>query len=425
MLSHQVSAILCFQPEKATCCHIKYLSEEPLTQTAGWLWSSLGHLYVNTSKSSSTTCFKQASKISGKISDSFATWHFLGPFVIGKIEVDGDPVEQYGGITKVARERYQKKKKFISELADKGEVSWQIIPSTGSTVQIMPQVNWNDLVRSLGSMGITEWQGWLVTEFAVNDNNVNVNIQCHGVHTVYIDHIPVTADLYRRNQFWFAVSLSKGIHTMYIRTRATANAVIKCDLQNAKSSFEILKPHFLPDLLDGYLFSLYIPLPISNLQATKWLKINHISLAEQTQGSPISVKLQEDITVYLAPGQTRVVGIQLTASDNPVLDVCTSSSIIDMKLKVSTSDGHVLYPLSLRCRKRHESFLFTFVDHDGSIQHGAAIEPLEECSGSHPILLTLHGTTVPPQNQADSYKHMQNGEYVFGLDKTWVLAPTR
>ncbi len=41
------------------------------------------------------------------------------------------------------------------------------------------------------------------------------------------------------------------------------------------------------------------------------------------------------------------------------------------------------------------------------------------------VLLTLHGTTVPPQNQADSYKHMVDGKFIFGLEKAWTLAPTR
>ena len=32
---------------------------------------------------------------------------------------------------------------------------------------------------------------------------------------------------------------------------------------------------------------------------------------------------------------------------------------------------------------------------------------------------------VSAQNQADSYKYMKNGKFVFGVDKLWLLAPTR
>lgn len=34
-------------------------------------------------------------------------------------------------------------------------------------------------------------------------------------------------------------------------------------------------------------------------------------------------------------------------------------------------------------------------------------------------------SAVPPQSQADSYKRMEDGQWVFGLDNLWVLAPTR
>lgn len=32
---------------------------------------------------------------------------------------------------------------------------------------------------------------------------------------------------------------------------------------------------------------------------------------------------------------------------------------------------------------------------------------------------------VAAQNQADSYKRMVNGDWVFGVEHAWVLAPTR
>ncbi|CAG2189140.1 unnamed protein product [Mytilus edulis] len=91
-----------------------------------------------------------------------------------------------------------------------------------------------------------------------------------------------------------------------------------------------------------------------------------------------------------------------------------------------TSEGNKDFLVNLRCRKLKESFLFTFLDHDGSVQHAAAIYPLSDCMGeSCPVLLTLHGTTVPPQNQADSYKYMVDKEFVYGINGAWLLAPTR
>ena len=32
---------------------------------------------------------------------------------------------------------------------------------------------------------------------------------------------------------------------------------------------------------------------------------------------------------------------------------------------------------------------------------------------------------MPPQNQADSYKRMEKGKWVFGVDLLWLVAPTR
>ncbi|KAJ8309431.1 hypothetical protein KUTeg_014305 [Tegillarca granosa] len=71
-------------------------------------------------------------------------------------------------------------------------------------------------------------------------------------------------------------------------------------------------------------------------------------------------------------------------------------------------------------------FCLLFLITDGSVQHAAAIQPIGGCELNRcPILLTLHGTTVPPQNQADSYKQMIGNKFVFGVEGTWVLAPTR
>ncbi len=142
---------LYFQFNEAIACIIGKLQED---KEDGWLWSSLGEIYQRNSgipKASSlaTSCFKQAVKLSGKVSKLVSTWHFLGPFVIGKNEVDGDPLEAYGGIVNASRERHNKKFKAFSELLPGGALSWSSIPSGSALepVRIVPQVNWNDLIR--------------------------------------------------------------------------------------------------------------------------------------------------------------------------------------------------------------------------------------------------------------------------------------
>ncbi len=419
--------IILFQDDKAVACHVQYLQ---VKEDDGWAWSSLGDIYLHQGSahkltSMASTCFKQALKLTGKITEHVRQWYFIGPFVIGKNEVDGDPVDAYGGIQAIATKRFQKKNKYISELLPNGKITWRFFKQKikSEIIKMTPDVNWNDLVNSLGSTAITEWQGWVVGEFALNENNQNVIIQCLGVHTVYIDGTPVTGDVYRRNAFWFSVGLSKGIHTIYSRVRAKGMMMFQCTIDIATSSFEILKPSYMPDLYDGHLFGKYIPLQISNYHTSKWLKNIKVTIESQNNGEPLKIIQADDKNFGIAPGQIRPITLQLTSESDIILEQCND---IGFKIKVSTSEGQVVYPLTLRCRNKRESFLFTFLDHDGSVQHSAAIHPQRGCeSGLCPVVLSQHGTTVPPQNQADSYKTMTNGNFVFGMETAWLLAPTR
>ncbi|XP_060070908.1 uncharacterized protein LOC132550832 [Ylistrum balloti] len=391
----------------------------------GFQWSALGTLYQRKGQTSqAVSCFKHASKLSGKVSPYVASWDFIGPFVIGKMEIDGDPLEPFGGVFEVAKKRNNKNIKFFSELVHSGEVKWKTFKQSyaDETIKISPQVNWNDLVNSLSSMGITEWQGWVVGEFAVNEKDQIVVFQCLDVHTFYIDDRPLTGDVYRRDVFWTTTHLSQGVHTIYIRLRSKVTANFQCSIKIPQSSIQILPPHFLPDLVNGYLFGKHIALPVTNYHQTKWVRISKVSVADQSDGNTLKSHLLHSVNI--APGQTIPVLISLeTVADERVVSKCTSINVI---LSITTSQGTLPFKFNLRCRKLGESFLFTFLDHDGSVQHAAAIAPIIGCGGATcPTLLTLHGTTVPPQNQADSYKVMRNGEFVFGIPRAWLLAPTR
>ena len=184
-------------------CLIKALKES----NDAFLWSVLGESYqkLQANTKAANTCFKEALKRGGKLSKFIPKWHFIGPFVIGKGEVDGDPVEEWGGIKNISQYRWDKKFFLYSELVPGGEVKWmEVNQKTGTEpVAVAPPVNWNDLVMSLQSMGITEWQGWVLGDFFVNEDDATVLVQCLGVHTVYIDDSVLTGDVYRRDQFWW------------------------------------------------------------------------------------------------------------------------------------------------------------------------------------------------------------------------------
>lgn len=387
----------------------------------GYLWSILGSQFsLKGQDSSANYCFKQALKLTGKVTSFIKQWYYLGPFVIGKSEFDGDPIEAFGGIYNISKYRESKNQKFYSEFLPGGGVSWQKYHQRQpkDSIKVQPNINWNELVSSLSSMGITEWQGWLIGEFAVNSDHLNVAIQCLGHHTVYIDKIPVTGDVYHRKQFYFGVSLKRGLHTIYVKLRAKIAANLLCDFQVKSTPLQILAPHFLPDLIDGHIFGSHIALPVTNYHNSKWVKVSNVKVVDQSHDYEISFALVDQVEI--APGQTTPVNLEFESTS--VLP-CQN---LNIQLKLTTSEGNQKFSVSLRCRKLHESFLFTFLDHDGSIQHAAAIYPLQDCSNEVcPVVLTLHGTTVPPQNQADSYKYMVGGKFVFGVSGAWLLAPTR
>lgn len=378
-------------------------------------------MYDSLSKASDANfCFKQAIKLTGKITPFIQQWNYIGPFVIGKSEYDGDPLEAFGGIYNVSKYSQHKNQKFYSEYLPGGEISWRVYQQTRpeEVMKITPNVNWNELVSTLSSMGITEWQGWIVGEFTVNEKNQYVTIQCLGVHTVYIDRVPITGDVYHRNQYFYGIQLNRGVHKIYVKLRGKVAANVMCDIQIKSTPFEVLTPHFLPDVVDGHIFSKHMTIPIANYHHSKWIKVSKVKILEQSKGNGMNFKLLNQ--VHIAPGQILPVNIIFDSSEElPCQD-------IEINLKITTSEGSQELTFTLRCRTLKESFLFTFLDHDGSIQHAAAIHPLSACNEeSYPVVLTLHGTTVPPQNQADSYKHMIDGQFIYGVEGAWLLAPTR
>lgn len=391
------------------------------------MWTIVGTLYDQKGKkftSQANTCFKQASKLSGKFPNFIKDWHFIGPFVIGKTEFDGDPLEAFGGIYNVSKYRLENGLSYPSELMPNGQVHWSTIKAAASdkNVRVAPNVHWNDLVNSLGSLGITEWQGWVVGELPVNQDS-HMLVQCSGISTVYVDHAPLTGDVYHRNQFKFPLSLSRGIHLVAVKLRAKVQALFQCLFQQPpKDNFEIIAPSFQPDLYDGYLFSHYLSIPVVNYRSDKWVRLIKATLLEQSEGELIEAEIIDN-NFSISPGQIKLIPIRLSSQSDRITQVCKD---INVNLVLKTSEGVGTLAMTLRCRKKRDSFLFTFLDHDGSVQHAAAIEPIGACPNNLcPVLLTLHGTTVPPQNQADSYKRMIRGEFQFGLKGMWLLAPTR
>ncbi|GFO46042.1 afadin-and alpha-actinin-binding protein [Plakobranchus ocellatus] len=418
-----------------TClCALKLLQVSP---DEGFVWALLGTSFEQrNNKQKADFCFKQSTKLLGKHSEFVKEWSYVAPFVTGKTEFDGDPLLSYGGITNVSRFRFDSKPtpKFFSELAAKGTVGWGKARQSNmdSMVQIRPQLDWNDLVTSLGSMGITEWQGWAVGEIVVNENNLPLAIRCLGVAKCFVNKVMLVGDLYHRQYFWSPLIVTRGVHSVFVPLRTKVAANFKVSISAKLPKFKLHQPSFLPDLYKGYYpGKVYIPVLVCNSMSEEYLSLTKVEVVSQSAGKKLQSHLV-DPTNIIAPGQIRPISVQLFVAEDKdkttntqVIEACDDKSPIELDLKVRTSAGSEILKLNLRCRQKGSSFLFTFLDHDGSVQHAAAIEPLGHCEASCPVVLSLHGTTVPPQNQADSYKKMVNGNFQFGVKGMWLLAPTR
>ena len=221
-----------------------------------------------------------------------------------------------------------------------------------------------------------------------------------------------------------SVPLLRGIHTLQLRLRSKGSFAFSCNIKllETKHSFEVLSPSYLPDLVDGKLFSTFISIPISNLHGSHWLKVTKVStMKESSSGLQFSAKLTaQDKAFAIAPGQVRPIKILLEYKNGK--EQLTDDGIcsdVKLVLKISSNKGpDRKFAINLRCRKRSHSFLFTFLDHDASVQHGAAIIPLTSCSsGICPVLLTLHGTSRWKSMWCKYVCNTSQLKYIFQLEK--------
>ena len=162
------------------------------------------------------------------------------------------------------------------------------------------------------------------------------------------------------------------------------------------SSFEI-HPVISPDLVDGRIFSNLISIPITNYNPSKWLKITNLKVISQSSGPDISFDLDNRQILTIAPGQIHsVIATFKFKKSKETLESCPGKDIQGILQLTSNEGSKEKVSFSIRCRPRSGSFLFTFIDHDGSIQMAATIFPIikgePSSSQIYPVLLTLHGS---------------------------------
>ena len=87
-------------------------------------------------------------------------WYFLGPWIVGKNELDGDPIaSQTGGIIKAFYDKANKIK-YFSEMATGGKVMWSKLHSDANSGTVYPKpkhIDWQRNVQTLSSVETSEW----------------------------------------------------------------------------------------------------------------------------------------------------------------------------------------------------------------------------------------------------------------------------
>lgn len=325
-------------------------------------------------------------------------------------------------------------------------------------------------------------------------------VQASHIHTIYhqqaeeggngaqqhLPWTPLVGDQYGRGLVFSAVRLEEGNHLFYAHVRAKVAGSFSLRLERAvcahkgappdasggngagvvgrrdgplpldhTSPLRVFDPPWMPDMVGGKVMGGVVAVPLINVCDTPVNVTVDVRGEGKTHDAAFEAHLDAGV-VTVAPGLATYlpVHVQRTAGDGgrPGLDgngCPVTTSYIHLHAthahprSPSAPHTHTMsVPLALRCREATDSFLFSFVDHDGTPSHAAAVAPIEvqhnwtarsdlddgySQKPTFPILLTLHGTSISPQSQADSYKRMPRGsdKYTFGAAGLWTVAPTR
>lgn len=162
-------------------------------------WTALASLFESQQRINlAKAAIGQARSIAAKVSPAVRQWWYLGPFTIGKHEIDGDPAFEhpyFGPHTVPISAALSSEVRFflcISVLMYQlvGSVSWRQLQGSTESAHVAPsvhnpldmdadslQIDWNDIVGSLGSTALLEHQGWLWAAVAVPTAG-DVSVKC-------------------------------------------------------------------------------------------------------------------------------------------------------------------------------------------------------------------------------------------------------
>ena len=293
--------------------------------------------------------------------------------------------------------------------------------------------------------------------------------------------------------------LRVGAYVIAMRVRAVVQAAPRCVLSPVRDNavWSVGKPREVPDVIlpssdsaphgSGVRAEMgaqphrlcgagLVALPVLNSGARGWLRnvtvrakdhyvdARVVSPGIASTGGVGVLHLQaQDSGVDVAPGQLRLVPVQLTILPGAAKVSCPFGTTIELRATADRAradlgpleggsaggatgadrgdggDGGAALTLTARvggmqCRRPDQSIICTHLDHDGSVGTAALLRPRtpEGCDPTFgcPAIVTLHGTSRPVRDSADAYKYKPAGDpnaadFTFGAERYWVVAPTR
>ena len=383
-------------------------------------------------------------------------WYFLGPWSVGKTEIDGDPLfsplHRNTFITNVTKHDHTNTSQpsHFSELVMGGKVSpWsplhadqngfvQVGPSTYSS-----SVDFSNLIRLTSSITIQEFQGMLSREITIRRGKAGTySLICEGLHTIEIDDYVFQSDIYSSQQIYAVAHLSVGKHRVESRVRGKGTARFRCTLSGPRGGGKMkmfLPPSVeIPDIVSGKLLTPHISLRVVNLGS---IPLSRWTFSTDKDGVVV-IPSERASSFVLYSSQTLALPVEIHLDDNTLRlpegeqDDCLQFTLRMSANEMSGEDDVVASVVAsvvvrLRCRKSDQSQLMTFMSHDGTVASAAFLRPRDYNSCRQtgcPVVLALSGVGVTPSNMADAFKYKtseKETDYIFGLQHAFILAPER
>jgi hypothetical protein len=355
-----------------------------------------------------------------------AYWDVLAPFSIGTREFGADPLEAFGGIREIYKNRGSNPL-FPSELVFGGYVRWSTVPGGDNVVSIAwntSVVNW-PLIESWGGLTSSQFQGWAIGRLNVRRSGM-YTVTCTGVTSFYIDHQPFRGDVYGLGYGVASTKLEvSDTLLLLIPLSGMENTAFQCGFSdispNYPSKLIELQDHVVPDIVvyNG-----------QNTVAGAWFGLSVLNIDNQ----PLThfFVASEEFKIVQQPTKTQIFGnqggiINFQVDSESVLGsaLCQdSSSSSKASFKISfvahgpggPGNYSLAISVSLSCRFWGLPYAFTFLDIDRSVQYAATRPPAFRCLKC-PVLFTFHGAGVYARKDAWVYAYQQQ-------NTSWLLFPT-